>query len=93
MIPYTRKYYLDTIEKGIKKLLNSTSIPVGELEEMVYMISELKKEEENPMITIKKDALKNLKDEVQFLKEKVEEREQQYADLEQAIEQGEITYL
>ena len=93
MIPYTRKHYLDTIEKGIKKLLSSTSIPVGQLEEMAYMISELKKEEENPMITIKKDALKNLKDEVQFLKEKVEEREQQYAELERAIEEGEVIYL
>ena len=34
MIPYTRKYYLDTIEKGVKKLLSSTSIPTGQLEEM-----------------------------------------------------------
>ena len=44
MIPYTRAYYLDTIEKGVKKLLNSTSIPVAQLEEMVYMIGELKKD-------------------------------------------------
>ena len=29
MIPYTRAYYLDTIEKGVKKLLNCTSIPNG----------------------------------------------------------------
>ena len=43
MIPYTRAYYLDTIEKGVKKLLNSTSVPVAQLEEMVYMIGELKK--------------------------------------------------
>ena len=44
MIPYTKKYYLDTIEKGVKKVLSSTSIPVGQLEEMVYMIGELKKD-------------------------------------------------
>ena len=44
MIPYTRAYYLDTIEKGVKKLLNSTSVPVAQLEEMVYMIGELKKD-------------------------------------------------
>ena len=43
MINYTKKYYLDTIEKGVKKLLNCTSIPIGQLEEMVYMIGELKK--------------------------------------------------
>ena len=43
MINYTKKYYLDTIEKGIKKLLNCTSIPIAQLEEMVYMIGELKK--------------------------------------------------
>ena len=46
MIPYTRKHYLDTIEKGVKKLLSSTSIPTGQLEEMAYMISELKKGED-----------------------------------------------
>ena len=44
MIPYTKKYYLDTIEKGVKKMLSSTSIPVGQLEEMLYMIGELKKD-------------------------------------------------
>ena len=44
MIPYTRAYYLDTIEKGVKKLLNCTSIPTAQLEEMVYMIGELKKD-------------------------------------------------
>tara|TARA_B100000945_G_C20320286_1_gene567321 strand:- start:820 stop:978 length:159 start_codon:yes stop_codon:yes gene_type:complete len=44
MIPYTKKYYLETIEKGVKKMLTCTSIPVGQLEEMVYMIGELKKE-------------------------------------------------
>ena len=44
MIPYTRAYYLDTIEKGVKKLLNSTRVPVAQLEEMVYMIGELKKD-------------------------------------------------
>tara|TARA_R100000329_G_C7450264_1_gene158440 strand:+ start:58 stop:237 length:180 start_codon:yes stop_codon:yes gene_type:complete len=44
MIPYTRTYYLDTIEKGVKKMLNCTSIPIGQLEEMVYMIGELKKD-------------------------------------------------
>jgi hypothetical protein len=43
MINYTKKYYLNTIEKGLKKLLNSSSIPVGQIEEMVYMIGELKK--------------------------------------------------
>tara|TARA_R100000734_G_C3300129_1_gene90889 strand:+ start:439 stop:594 length:156 start_codon:yes stop_codon:yes gene_type:complete len=47
MIPYTRNYYLDTIEKGVKKMLNSTSIPIGQLEEMVYMIGELKKDLKN----------------------------------------------
>ena len=43
MINYTKKYYLNTIEKGVKKLLNSNSIPVAQLEEMLYMITELKK--------------------------------------------------
>ena len=43
MINYTKKYYLNTIEKGIKKLLSCNSVPVGQLEEMLYMISELKK--------------------------------------------------
>ena len=42
MIPYTKKYYLDTIEKGLKELVNCNSIPVGQLDEMVYMIGELK---------------------------------------------------
>ena len=98
MIPYTRTYYLDTIEKGVKKLLNSTSIPTGQLEEMVYMIGELKKDPAYLEWTHEK-ALKNIEwrenilEEVQSLKEKLEEREQQYADLEQAIEQGDITYL
>jgi len=44
MIPYTRAYYLDTIEKGVKKLLNCNSVPIAQLEEMVYMIGELKKD-------------------------------------------------
>ena len=44
MIPYTKKYYLDTIEKGLKELVNCNSIPVGQLDEMVYMIGELKKD-------------------------------------------------
>lgn len=43
MINYTKKYYLNTIEKGIKKLLNCNSVPVAQLEEMLYMITELKK--------------------------------------------------
>ncbi len=43
MINYTKKYYLDTIEKGLNKLLNSYSLPLAQVEEMVYMISELKK--------------------------------------------------
>ena len=42
-INYTKKYYLNTIEKGIKKLLNCNSVPVVQLEEMLYMITELKK--------------------------------------------------
>lgn len=44
MIPYTRAYYLDTIEKGLKELVNCNSISVGQLDEMVYMIGELKKD-------------------------------------------------
>ena len=47
MIPYTKNYYLDTIEKGLKELVNCNSIPVGQLDEMVYMIGELKKDLSN----------------------------------------------
>ena len=36
----------DSYEKGVKKLLNCTSIPTAQLEEMVYMIGELKKDPE-----------------------------------------------
>ena len=61
MIPYTRTYYLDTIEKGVKKMLNCTSIPVGQLEEMVYMIRELKKDPAYIEWTHKK-GLKNKED-------------------------------
>ena len=43
MINYTKKYYLNTIEKGIKNVLNCNSVPVAQLEEMLYMITELKK--------------------------------------------------
>ena len=59
MIHYTKNYYLDTLEKGVKKLLNSGSIPVGQLEQMHYMIKELQEvnqEEWDAFIKDKNDS-------------------------------------
>ena len=72
MIPYTRKFYLDSIEKGLKELVNCNSIPVGQLDEMVYMIGELKKDPAYLEWTHEK-ALKNLFEEKEndFWKKKI----------------------
>ena len=59
MIHYTKNYYLNTLEKGVKKLLNSGSIEVGHLEQMHYMIKELQEvnqEEWDAFIKEKNDS-------------------------------------
>ena len=59
MIHYTKNYYLDTLEKGVKKLLNSNSIPVGQLEQMHYMIKELQKVNQEEWDTFIKEKKTN----------------------------------
>ena len=56
MINYTKKYYLNTIEKGIKKLLNCNSVPVSQLEEIESIIRKKIK-----IVQEYKKQLKNLK--------------------------------
>ena len=43
MIKYTKTYYLDYIEQGIKKLSKGNKISLATLDQMMYMIKELKK--------------------------------------------------
>ena len=59
MIHYTKNYYLNILEKGVKKLLNSGSIEVAHLEQMHYMIKELQEvnqEEWDAFIKEKNDS-------------------------------------
>ena len=59
MIHYTKNYYLDTLKKGVKKLLNSSSIPVGQLEQMYYMIKELQEVNQEECDTFIKEKQTN----------------------------------
>lgn len=43
MIKYTKTYYLDYIEQGINKLIKGNKISLATLDQMKYMIKELKK--------------------------------------------------
>lgn len=59
MIHYTKNYYLDTLKKGVEKLLNSSSIPVGQLEQMYYMIKELQEVNQEEWDTFIKEKKTN----------------------------------